>query len=346
MAKAKDSRVNAGYAFGKEYVVIFVVLAAFSGFHMWIFQILQAGVMQEHLNVAINLLMGYVLGSAALVAAVIGVSRYFAWTRPLRKLSDAAREVAKGDLSVRIAPMRKDGKKDFVEILFDDFNAMTEEIAYVNNNLQAIVDEKTREVGALQNAILTTMADLVEYRDSITGGHIERTQNGVKILLDEIKRQGLFAETVDRWDTSLVIQSAQLHDVGKIAVSDGILKKPGPLTKGEYEEMKNHALVGFHIIERIEKDSGENDFFEHAKLFALTHHEKWDGTGYPQGLRGDRIPLQGRIMAIVDVYDALISERPYKKAFTHEEAITIIIEGKGKQFDPILTDLFVRMSGV
>jgi putative two-component system response regulator len=107
--------------------------------------------------------------------------------------------------------------------------------------------------------------------------------------------------------------------------------------------MKDHALYGFKIIERIEADSGESELLNHAKLFALTHHEKWDGTGYPRGLRANNIPLQGRIMAIADVYDALISERPYKKAFSREEAFKIIIDGRGTQFDPLLIDLFIKI---
>jgi putative two-component system response regulator len=132
--------------------------------------------------------------------------------------------------------------------------------------------------------------------------------------------------------------------VGKIAISDQILKKPGRLDPEEFEEMKKHAAFGVHIIERIEASaSGISDFLQHAKIFAGTHHEKWDGTGYPNGLAEEDIPLQGRIMALADVYDALISERPYKKAFPRAEAVKIIREGKGTQFDPALTDVFVKV---
>jgi response regulator RpfG family c-di-GMP phosphodiesterase len=222
---------------------------------------------------------------------------------------------------------------------------LTWKIMGINENLQNIVEERTQKIVKLQNSILKTMSNLVEYRDYVTGGHIERTQYGVNLMLDEIKRQKLFAQIIDDWDMNLILQSVQLHDVGKIAISDLILNKPAQLTQEEYDEMKKHTVFGFRIIERIEADSGESELLNHAKIFALTHHEKWDGSGYPHGLHGDNIPLQGRIMAVADVYDALISDRPYKKALSHEEAVKIMIDGKGTQFDPVLIDLFVKISG-
>jgi len=226
----------------------------------------------------------------------------------------------------------------------DKFNKrLMERIKGMNENLQNIVEERTRKIVKLQNSILKTMSNLVEYRDFVTGEHVERTQYGVNLLLEEIKKQNLFADIIENWDNNLILQSVQLHDVGKIAISDLILNKPARLTEEEYEKMKEHAAFGFKIIERIEADSGESELLNHAKIFALTHHEKWDGTGYPGGLNGRNIPLQGRIMAIADVYDALISERPYKKAFTREEAVKIIVDGKGTQFDPALIDLFLNI---
>jgi len=220
---------------------------------------------------------------------------------------------------------------------------LMEKINGINENLQNIVEERTQKIVKLQNSILKTMSNLVEYRDFVTGGHVERTQYGVNLLLEEIKKRALFPEIVNSWDKNLILQSVQLHDVGKIAISDLILNKPAKLTEEEYGKMKEHALFGFKIIERIEADSEESELLNHAKVFALTHHEKWDGTGYPNGLCGHNIPLQGRIMAIADVYDALISERPYKKAFSQEEAVKIILEGRGTQFDPVLIDLFMNI---
>jgi len=220
---------------------------------------------------------------------------------------------------------------------------LTLKIRETNENLQNIVAERTEKIVMLQNSILKTMAHLVEYRDLITGEHIERTQRGVNLLLSEIRNQKLFEEIIDAWDIDLILQSVQLHDIGKIAISDRILNKPARLTKDEYDQMKAHTTFGLKIIERIEADSGESELLTHAKIFAVSHHERWDGSGYPYGLRGDAIPLQGRIMAIADVYDALISERPYKKAYAHEHAVEIIAHGKGTQFDPVLTDLFIEI---
>ena len=218
----------------------------------------------------------------------------------------------------------------------------TAELKVFNDNLQEMVKEKTQDVIDLQNALLKTMAEMVEYRDLVTGGHIERTQQGIKILLDEIEKNNLFSEETKGWNTELLLQSSQLHDVGKISISDIILKKPGKLDENEFEEMKKHASFGEEIIKKIEAMTKASDFLKYAEVFAASHHEKWDGTGYPRRLKGNEIPLLGRIMAIADVYDALISERPYKKAFTHEEAVKIIVDGSGKQFDPVLVTLFTR----
>jgi putative two-component system response regulator len=216
------------------------------------------------------------------------------------------------------------------------------ELQYFNENLQKMVEEKTQGILDMQNALLKTMAELVECRDDITGGHIERTQKGIKILLEEIEKNGVYREETKGWDTELLLQSSQLHDVGKISISDNILKKPEKLSNEEFNEMKKHASFGEEIIERIETLAKESDFLNYAKIFAASHHEKWDGSGYPRGLKGNRIPLLGRIMAIADVYDALTSVRPYKKAFSHEEAVRIITEGSGTQFDPELVEVFIR----
>ena len=217
------------------------------------------------------------------------------------------------------------------------------ELVNYNNNLQDMVEKKTKSVLELQNAILKTVAELVEFRDNTTGGHIERTTSYLGILLDALSVVGLYEEEISSWDLKLVLQSAQLHDVGKIAIRDNILQKPGKLTDEEFTEIKRHTTVGKEIIEKIKKKTSERTFLEHAEIFAATHHEKWDGNGYPQGLKGLDIPLQGRLMAIADVYDALVSDRPYKKAFSHEDAVHIISAGKGTHFEPTLVDLFLKV---
>lgn len=211
-----------------------------------------------------------------------------------------------------------------------------------NDNLESLVKEKTQTVLELQNAVLMTVAELVEFRDDITGGHIERTTEYLKILVNALLEYSEYRDTVLSWDIDLLLLSAQLHDVGKIAIRDGVLLKPGRLTDEEFEEIKQHAAYGVSILKRIEQNTSNSAFLNQAKILAGSHHEKWDGSGYPSGLKGEQIPLQGRLMAIVDVYDALTNERPYKRAFTHEESVDIIRKESGKHFDPRLVEVFLR----
>jgi putative two-component system response regulator len=227
-----------------------------------------------------------------------------------------------------------------------ELSAQKEELIKLNNELQERVEAKTKTVVELKDALLKTMSELVEWRDDITGGHIERTQSYLKTLLFALEERGIYKEEVEKLgdDISIVLQSAQLHDVGKIAIKDSILNKPGKLTPEEFEEIKKHAAFSGTVIEKIMESTSDQAFLEHAKVFAVTHHEKWDGSGYPKGLKGEEIPLLGRLMAIADVYDALRSDRPYKKAFPHEEAVKIITDGRGTHFDPILVDLFLDVA--
>jgi putative two-component system response regulator len=211
----------------------------------------------------------------------------------------------------------------------------------LNDNLKEIVDIKTRSVLELQNALLHTMAELVEYRDDITGGHIDRMRHYLEVLLGALNESGLYHDEVTSWNMELVLLSAQLHDLGKIAIRDDILLKPGKLTDEEFEQIKEHPVIGEQIIEKVRTNTSDQDFLEYAKTFASAHHEKWDGSGYPRGLAGDNIPLMGRVMAVVDVYDALVSERPYKAAFSHADAVDIIKKSSGSHFDPELVNLFL-----
>ncbi|MDR2542594.1 MAG: response regulator [Treponema sp.] len=213
-----------------------------------------------------------------------------------------------------------------------------------NNNLQLMVEERTQKVVELKNAFLRTIAELVECRDGSTGEHIGRTELYMSILLNMLSENNLYKEEVSKWDKNLILQSAQLHDVGKISIKDIVLQKPGKLTHEEFDEIKMHVEYGENVIDRIKKITTERAFLDQAKILIATHHEKWDGSGYPRGLKGKEIPLQGRMMAIADVYDALTSDRPYKKAFTHEEAVRIITNDKSKHFDPDLVDVFLSVS--
>jgi putative two-component system response regulator len=222
--------------------------------------------------------------------------------------------------------------------------AQKKQLLDFNENLEEMVAKQTEQVMNLQSAVLSTVADLVEFRDDITGGHVSRTQNYLKLLVDQMIEDGIYADDIKDWDMHYMLQSAQLHDVGKIAISDLILNKPGKLTDEEFDTMKSHTTVGVEAIKRIEQNTTEHSFLKHARLFAGAHHEKWDGTGYPAALTGTDIPLEGRLMAIADVYDALISARPYKKPFSTEVARKIILEGKGTHFDPNLIDIFEKVA--
>ena len=212
-----------------------------------------------------------------------------------------------------------------------------------NENLLHMVKEKTNQVFALHSAVISNMADLVEFRDSSTGQHISRTQKYLQTLIERLIADGVYSDELSVWDMNTILLSSQLHDVGKIAISDTILNKPEKLSQAEYLIMKTHAQKGVEALEKIERSANFSDFLEHAKLFAGMHHEKWDGSGYPLGLSGFDIPLEGRIMAIADVYDALITVRPYKKAFTADESAKIIIDGKGTHFDPTLVSAFEKI---
>ena len=213
------------------------------------------------------------------------------------------------------------------------------ELAHQNEILEEKVKERTRELVMTQDVTIHALASLAETRDNETGGHIRRTQDYVRILAEEIKHdRGLNATTID-----LLHKSAPLHDVGKVGVPDAILLKPAKLTSEEFEEMKKHAELGMKAILVAERHLGQQDssFLSLAREIAWTHHEKWDGSGYPRGLAGEEIPLSGRLMALADVYDALISCRVYKAAFSHAKAVNIILEGRGTHFDPRVVDAFM-----
>ena len=200
---------------------------------------------------------------------------------------------------------------------------------------------------SLKDSIVYTLADMVERRDNNTGGHIERTTLYMTIIIDEMMANGPYQDELKMIDTNRLIASARLHDIGKIAVPDTVLNKPGKLTDEEIKIMKTHCEEGvdiiYNIVSRTEKTGGDECFLNNARLLISGHHERWDGSGYPKGLTGENIPIQGRIMAIVDVYDALVSVRPYKKAFSHDEAVKIIMEAAGSQFDPGIADVFFKV---
>jgi len=218
------------------------------------------------------------------------------------------------------------------------------ELREFNGNLIDMVNERINDISALQNAIIMWAAEVIEFRDEETGHHVERVQKYLEILLREMKKTPLYSDEVLTWNIDAFLKSALLHDVGKIKIRDDVLLKNDRLSDEELANMKLHSLYGKTLIESLQNKVPNQTFLEYAKILAHRHHERWDGTGYPDQLKGEEIPLQARMMAIADVYDALISKRPYKVAFSHEEAMRNIAQGRGTQFDPDLVDLFIGMS--
>ena len=211
-------------------------------------------------------------------------------------------------------------------------------------DIDELIRERTTQIERLKNGIVFVLADMVENRDQGTGGHVERTTEYIRILINALMTQGVHADEMRDLNLESMVASARLHDIGKITIPDAILNKPGKLTDEEFQKMKSHCVEGERIIDQIVSRTGSVEFLRNAKMFAACHHERWDGKGYPNGLEGANIPIQGRVMAIVDVYDALVSERPYKKPFTEEEAIKIIMDGAGTQFDPEIANVFSGVS--
>ncbi len=211
------------------------------------------------------------------------------------------------------------------------------------DHLEQLVRAKTREVQLTQAVMIESLATLAEYRDPETGGHIKRTQNYVKALAVKLKGHPRFRDLLDEQTIELLYLSAPLHDVGKVGVRDHILLKPGRLEDAEFAEMKKHTLFGEEALRITEQKLGKSTFLRHAREIAGSHQEKWDGSGYPRRLKGEAIPVSGRLMALADVYDALISKRVYKPPFPHAKAVQIIQEGRGTHFDPDVVDAFVAL---
>ena len=212
--------------------------------------------------------------------------------------------------------------------------------------LEREVALRTLEVQAIQDVTIMAMTSLAETRDNETGNHIRRTQLYVKALAERLREHPRFAHVLTDRMIDLLYKSAPLHDIGKIGIPDAILLKPGKLTVQEFEVMKTHTILGRRAIEQAERRLGMRvAFLSVAKEIAYSHQEKWDGSGYPEGLKGDAIPISARLMALADVYDALISRRVYKPAFSHEQACATIVKGRGSHFDPDIADAFVELAG-
>ena len=294
--------------------------------------------------VFITQLLSLFLGFYALILSVsIAMAREYL-IKPINAMASAAgefaynSEAARGDSVERIRSMDIH-TGDEIENLYRALTKTVEDTAaYISE-----VSEKNRAINHLQNGLILVMADLVESRDKCTGDHIKNTAAYVQIIIDQMRREGIYSEAITDQFAEDVVNSAPLHDIGKIQVPDAILNKPGKLTAEEFADMKEHTTHGGSIIaDAIEQlGAGDSGYLREAKNLALCHHEKWDGSGYPNGLKGEEIPLSARIMAVADVFDALVSKRSYKEGMPFEKAMSIIREGSGSHFDPLVVQAFV-----
>lgn len=245
---------------------------------------------------------------------------------PIMKLKQGAERVKSGNYKDRVSIVTNDAFGD----LADSFNDMTQSI-----------DEKNQKIHAIQNSIIKGMAVMVESRDNSTGGHISRTSDCVRVFVNKLVTYDEYQNLSPSFCKS-VIKAAPMHDLGKIAVDDAVLRKPGKFTDEEYEKMKAHSKEGARIVETVLAQVDDEEFKQIAINVAHFHHEKWNGTGYPEKISENEIPLEARIMALADVFDALVSKRCYKDSFSYDKAFSIIEESLGSHFDPELGKIFIQ----
>jgi len=221
----------------------------------------------------------------------------------------------------------------------DEFGVM----AHHTNLMIETLLKRTQELQRTQDVTIMSLASLAETRDNETGAHIMRTKRYVRALAEQLKDHPRFSDVLNEDTIDLLYKSAPLHDIGKVGISDRILLKPGKLSAEEFTIMKTHAELGGEALKLAEAELGTTSFLTYAREIVVTHHEKWNGKGYPRGLKGDEIPISGRLMAVADVYDALISKRIYKEAFSHQKAMDILKAGRGEHFDPDVLDALLEI---
>ncbi|MBQ6735791.1 MAG: response regulator [Lachnospiraceae bacterium] len=242
--------------------------------------------------------------------------------------------------------------KPFVPLVLKSRVRRTIELYGYRSQLESMVTQQAHVIGArneriasIQNAVIIGMANLIESRDMSTGMHVRNTQHYVEMICNALYEQGLYRDILTEEYLNNTIKAAPLHDVGKIKISDTILKKPGKLTEEEFRMMQRHAAYGAEIIDGILGDVEDEEYIRVARAIALSHHERWDGTGYPNGMKGEEIPLCARIMAIADVFDALYEDRVYKKGIRPMCNTMAMIEAeRGRHFDPVITDVFMGLT--
>ncbi|KJY84887.1 metal-dependent phosphohydrolase [Vibrio galatheae] len=278
----------------------------------------------------ISVIKEFIYISVVLGAYVITIM--IQWSKLIQRVLTAQEssllEVANGNISKRLPIFEH-----------NEFGSM----ASLTNQMLDSLESSQDEVKTTRDVAIVSLSALAESRDNETGAHILRTQEYVRALAAHLSQFEQHKPLLTSHYIELLYKSAPLHDVGKVGIPDNILLKPGKLTDEEFEVMKGHPEIGAKALSMAEGQLGSNSFLQLAKEISLTHHEKWDGSGYPKGLKAEEIPLSGRLMALADVYDALISERVYKKAFSHEKAKAIILQGNGNHFDPQVVDAFIAI---
>ena len=299
---------------GMLFVVFYISIGLFPILFMLTVYTTLADNYSIPLDKKILVILAFLLAFSILILVIF--THFFA--EPLLKLKKGTERIKEGDFNHKVNIVSNDS---FGE-LADTFNDMT-----------VSLDEKTKRLIAVQNSVLTGMATMVESRDNSTGGHIRRTSDCVRVFANELDMPQDFLEAV--------VKAAPMHDLGKIAVPDAILQKPGKFTDEEYEKMKSHSAEGALIVENVLSEVDDLEFKKIAINVAHYHHEKWDGSGYPDHLRAQEIPLEARIMALADVFDALVSKRCYKDSFSYDKAFQIIQESLGTHFDPELGQKFI-----
>lgn len=232
--------------------------------------------------------------------------------------------------------------KPFVPAIMLQRVRRTLELQGYRKSLEQMVEQQLQRITQLQQGIIITMANLIESRDGTTGEHVKRTSAYVNLLVNKMQKKGIYKETLTSTYIDYLKKASPLHDIGKLTVPDRILQKPGALTQEEYDLIKLHAQAGGQLIQENMNRIVDKEFVEIAQDLAAFHHEKWNGLGYPNGLKGEEIPLAARILAIADVFDALVSERQYKKGMTLDQAFGIMEKERGNSFEPVLLDVFLE----
>jgi len=225
-----------------------------------------------------------------------------------------------------------------------EMKKVEDELERYSKHLEKLVEEKVQEISASQMATIYALIRLSESRDDDTGTHIERTAGFCRLLAEKAAASSPYSNEIDDRFIETIHKASPLHDIGKVGIPDNILLKPGKLTKDEFAIMKTHVLIGYQTLAKVGQQYDRNAFLKMGMDIALYHHEKWDGSGYVNGLSGEKIPLAARIMAVADVYDALRSKRIYKEAYSHEKSMEIMVPEKGSHFDPVLLDLFIKFN--